>query len=126
MLTIAPSTKIFLVSGATDMRKHFDSLSAIVTETLKRDPYAGHVFVFCNRRHNRLKILFWDGTGFWVMAKRLERGTFSWPESKAKTIDLAPEELSLLLGGIDLRGAVRRRWYRRPDAEVKKTLVSSR
>ena len=114
MLSIPPSTKIFLVAGATDMRKHFDSLAAIVSGTLKQDPHSGHVFVFCNRRRNRLKILFWDTSGFWVCAKRLEQGVFSWPEPSSEVaVEMESEELSVLLAGIDLRGARRRRWYER-------------
>jgi transposase len=126
MLAIAPSTKIFLVTGSTDMRKSYDALSAIVSGTLMADPYSGHVWVFCNRVRNRLKILVWDRCGFLLVAKRLEKGTFAWPESAETTIDMTPEELSLLLGGIDLRGARRRPWYRRPDTNEEKTLVSSR
>ena len=118
MLSIPPSTKIYLVCGVTDMRKHFDSLSAIVSGTLKLDPYSGHVFVFSNRRRNRVKILFFDSSGFWVCAKRLERGTFSWPETLEGTVDMSSEELSVLLAGIDLRGARRRRWYERETAPV--------
>jgi len=113
MLTLTPSTKIFLVTGPTDMRKHFDSLAAIVSGTLELDPVSGHVFVFCNRRRNRLKILFWDGTGFWVCAKRLEGGTFAWPEDGDRAHEMDSEELSVLLAGVDLRGARRRRWYER-------------
>lgn len=115
MLTITSATKIFLVSGATDMRKQFDSLAAVVSGTLKADPHSGHVFVFCNRRRNRIKILFWDssGSGFWVCAKRLERGTFAWPDGADPTYEMDAEELAVLLAGVDLRGARRRRWYER-------------
>ena len=126
MLSIAPRTRIFLVTGATDLRKSFDTLSAIVSGTLKEDPYSGHLYLFCNRLRNRLKILVWNRSGFWVLANRLEKGTFSWPESAEKTIDMTPEELALLLGGIDLRAARRRRWYVRPDAKREKELISSR
>ena len=111
MLSIPPSTKIFLVAGATDMRKHFDSLAAVVSGTLKLDPHSGHVFVFCNRRRNRVKILFFDNSGFWVCAKRLERGTFAWPSGVEPTYDMDSHELAVLLAGVDLRGARRRRWY---------------
>ena len=113
MLTLTPSTKIYLVTGVTDMRKHFDRLAAIVSGTLKKDPLSGHVFVFCNRRRNRLKILFWDSSGYWVCAKRLERGTFVWPDSGDDSYEMSSEELGVLLAGVDLRGARRRRWYER-------------
>ena len=113
MLTLTPSTKVFLVSGVTDMRKHFDSLAAVVSGTLKQDPLSGHVFVFCNRRRNRLKILFWDSSGYWVCAKRLERGTFVWPDGGDLSYEMSSEELGVLLAGVDLRGARRRRWYER-------------
>ncbi len=126
MLTVAARTRIFIVTGATDLRKSFDTLAAIVSGTLKEDPYSGHLYVFCNRLRNRLKILVWNRSGFWVLANRLEKGTFAWPSSREKTIDMTPEELSLLLGGIDLRGARRRPWYTRPDVKREKELVSSR
>lgn len=125
MLTIASRTKVFIVTGVTDLRKSFDTLSAVVSGTLKEDPYSGHLYVFCNRLRNRLKILVWDRSGFWVMAKRLEKGTFAWPNSREKTVDMTPEELAQLLGGIDLRGARRRPWYTRPDVKREKELVPS-
>jgi transposase len=126
MLTIASATRIFLFTGATDMRKSYDALSSIVSGTLNRDPYTGDLYLFSNRRRNRLKVLLWDGSGFWVCAKRLEGGTFAWPDASEKTIDLSPEELWLLLGGIDLRDAVRRRWYTRPGREERKSLLSQK
>lgn len=126
MLTIATGKRIFLVTGVTDVRKSYDTLSAIVSGVLKKDPYAGDLYLFCNRRRNRVKILAFDRSGMWVAAKRLERGTFAWPQSDESSLDLTPEELWLLLGGIDLRSAVRRRWYVRPGTEARKTLVSSR
>ena len=120
MLTLLPSTEIFLVTGATDMRKSFNGLMAIVESELHRDPLSGGLFVFSNRRRDRLKILFWDKIGFWVCAKRLERGTFAWPEANATSVELTGEELVLLLGGIDLASARRRPWYRR-DRSGKKS-----
>ena len=89
------------------------AVAAIVSGTLKEDPLSGHVFVFCNRRRNRVKILFWDSSGFWVCAKRLERGTFVWPEGGELSYEMSSEELAVLLAGVDLRGARRRRWYER-------------
>lgn len=126
MLTIASSSRIFLVTGVTDVRKSYDSLSAIVSGVLNKDPYASDVYLFCNRRRNRLKILAFDGSGLWVCAKRLEGGTFAWPHSDQSSLDLTPEELWLLLGGIDLSDAVRRRWYTRPGVERRKSLVPAR
>lgn len=113
MLSVTPATKIFLVAGATDMRKQFDSLAAIVSGALRRDPHSGHVYVFANRRRDRVKLLFWDENGFWVCAKRLERGTFAWPEGSESCFEMSRDELAVLLAGIDLRGARRRRWYER-------------
>ena len=114
MLTLTSATKIFLVAGATDMRKQF-SLADVVSGTLREDPHSGHVFVFCNRRKTIIKILFWDstGSGFWVCAKRLSRGTFAWPDGSDSTHEMDAEELAILLAGVDLRGARRRRWYER-------------
>jgi transposase len=98
------------------MRKGFNGLHALVTERLGEDPRAGSLFVFSNRRHSRLKILYWDGSGLWVMSKRLEKGTFSWPKStepKAMKLSLSPEALVMLTDGVDLRGARLRPWYER-------------
>ena len=124
MLNFCSTTKIFLVTGSTDMRKSFDTLAAIVTQKLAEDPYAGHVFLFANRQRNRIKLLLWDRGGFWLCAKRLEQGTFAWPDSERSSMSLSPTELSLLLDGIDLKGARRRKWYARPEAEEGKRLVS--
>jgi len=114
VLTLPPTVRIFLAPGATDMRKSFDGLSASAKQVIRKDPLSGHVFVFCNRRRHIIKVLLWDGSGFWVFAKRLERGTFAWP-SMSEPVEMRSEELSLLLGGIDLCRTRRRRWFdRRP------------
>jgi len=115
VLTLPATAKVYLAAGATDMRKCFDTLASVVTTVINGDPLSGHFFVFCNRRRNRLKILVWDGTGFWLHAKRLEKGTFAWPEperGRAK-IELEPTALALLLDGIDLQDTKRRPWWRR-------------
>ena len=99
------------------MRKSFDTLGAIVRNELGGDPISGHVYVFCNKRRDRIKALYFDGSGLWVSAKRLERGTFSWPpDAKAKSVELKHEEFAALLGGLDLERSRRRRWYRVPNA----------
>ena len=100
------------------MRKSFDGLAAAAKQEVRKDPLAGLVFVFCNRRRHLLKVLLWDGSGYWVFAKRLERGTFAWP-SLEKPVEMRSEELSMLLGGIDLGRAKRRRWFdRRPTGSA--------
>jgi transposase len=111
MLALTPTTRVFLAAGATDMRKSFNSLAAIIQNTLAHDPTCGHLFGFCNRRRDRIKVMYWDGSGLWVCAKRLEKGTFAWPESRANSIELSREELLMLLSGIDLSATHRRRWY---------------
>lgn len=81
MLSFAGSLKVFVALEACDMRKGFNGLHALATEPLKEDPRGGAVFVFCNRRHTRLKMLYFYGTRLWILTKRLEKGTFSWPKS---------------------------------------------
>jgi transposase len=116
MLTSPVSMRIFLAAGRTDLRKSFGGLSAAVQSVLARDVLSGEVFLFCNRRRDRVKALYFDGSGLWVATKRLERGTFAWPEGGAggaRRVELRAEELSLLLGGLDLTETARRRWYER-------------
>ena len=114
MIGLPSNTRVWIVAGHTDMRKGFDGLFGLVRDRLAADPLSGHVFLFSNARHNRLKLLFWDGSGLWVCAKRLERGRFRWPEARGGQVKVAlsHEELALLLGGIDLAGSRRRPWYR--------------
>ena len=123
MFGLGPATKVYLALGATDMRKGFEGLYGLVRDRLLCEPASGHLFLFCNARRNRLKILFWDGTGLWCCGKRLERGCFSWPavSSNAETkVLLSHEELALLVGGIDLSRTRRKEWYRREEAGDKK------
>ena len=112
MLTLSATTRVYLASGATDMRKSYNTLAVIVTNDLGGDPVSGHLFVFCNRRKDRIKVLYFDNGGYWLCAKRLERGTFAWPDAKTRSIELSREELLLLVAGIDLTSTRRRRWYR--------------
>jgi transposase len=103
-----------VAAGATDMRKNFNGLYGLVRDHLNGDPESGHVFLFTNARRNRLKLLVYDGSGLWVCAKKLDRGCFRWPDadSTVKKIVLSHEELTLLLGGIDLKKMKPRRWHR--------------
>lgn len=111
MIGATVATRIFLASGSTDMRKSFNGLYALVRGVLCQDPLSGHLFVFCNGRRDRIKVLYWDGSGLWVCAKRLEKGTFNWPAGTAAgALELTQAQLHLLLGGLDLRHTRRRRW----------------
>jgi transposase len=116
MLNFTGSLKVFVALEPCDLRMSFNGLHGLVRERLREDPLQGALFVFSNRSHTRLKMLYWDGTGMWVLIKRLERGTFSWPkpsESGAVKLRLAPEALALLTDGVDLRGGRLRAWYER-------------
>ena len=116
MLSFPGSLKIYVAIEPCDMRKSFNGLYAVAEDILKVDPKGGALFVFCNKRRNRLKILYFDGTGLWVLAKRLEQGTFSWPKpsrSGHSKLKLTPEALGMLTDGIELRDGCRRAWYER-------------
>ena len=110
MLSISPATRIFVALAPVDMRRSFNGLYTHVMTVLEQDPLSGHIFLFTNKLRNRVKCLFWDGSGLWVCAKRLERGTFGWPSGDGVSLALRPEELQLLLHGME--GKPRRHWYR--------------
>ena len=114
MLSFTSSTRIFLAVEPVDMRKSFDGLYAVAANQLGENPLQGGMFVFSNKRRNRLKILYFDGTGLWVLAKRLEKGGFTWPrgaDAAGGKLSLKSEALSMLLGGIDLKDGMRKAWY---------------
>jgi transposase len=117
VLSFPTSVKVYLAPGTTDMRKGFDALAIAARSVLAKNPFDGHVFVFCGRRRQLVKVLYWDGTGLWVMAKRLARGTFAWPEAPTVggSIELSAAELAALLGGLDLRRSTWRTWGRAPE-----------
>lgn len=107
MLSLPPSVRIFVACGATDLRKSFDTLSVLVREVLCQDPFSGHLFAFFNRRRDRVKLLVWDRSGFWLFYKRLEEGTFNIPVT-GKSAEISVRDLLLVLEGIEL-GAIRER-----------------
>jgi transposase len=116
---VGAATRIYVATGATDLRKGFDGLYGLVRDQLLCDPLSGHLFLFSNAQRNRLKVLFWDTSGLWVCAKKLEKGRFTWPtadDAQAKVV-LSHEQFAMLLGGIDLAQTRPRKWYRRPVAE---------
>jgi len=102
--------RVYLACGKTDMRKNINGLAAIVEGSFKLDPFCGALFVFCNRNRDRVKILEWDGDGFWLYFKRLERGRFRWPRPGSDvTMVLSGEELSFLLGGTKIELKLKRK-----------------
>ena len=119
MLNLANAAlKVFLALDPCDMRKSFNGLHTLAADQLQLAPARDALFVFTNKRRNRVKLLYFDGTGTWVAAKRLEKGRFSWPsasEPGQRRIKLHAEALQLLIDGVDLRGATFKPWYERPD-----------
>lgn len=113
MLTIASQTRIFIALHATDMRKGFDGLSGLVSDTLKQDTLSGALFLFVNRRRDRLKVLYWDGDGLAIWYRRLEQGTFQIPSSndQLNAIEIRSDEFTMLLRGIDLSSVKRRKRF---------------
>lgn len=100
MLAVTGGVRIYLWRGATDMRKSYDSLAAVVQVHMKADPYDGSLYVFCNRGRNRLKILYWDRDGYAIWSKRLEKGTFSFPRGEGEKEAADAGTLAMLLEGI--------------------------
>lgn len=118
MLAIIPRAKVYLACGKTDLRKSFDTLAGLVRNHLGYDPLSGELFIFCNGDHNRIKILFWDLSGYWVCAKRLSKGTFEWPPlGETKALELSREQLAILLGGLEWRGMSKRKWQEKRAAD---------
>ena len=117
MLGLGAATRIFVATGATDMRVGFNGLYALVVGQLKEDPQSGPLFLFANKRRDRMKILFFDNFSLWVCARRMEKGRLHWPSSCDCGVQLTREEFALLIGGIDLGATTKRKWYRRAVAE---------
>jgi transposase len=118
MIHLPASVRVYLCLSPTDMRRSFDGLHALVRDHLQLDAFAGHLYLFSNRRKDRLKVLYWDLDGFAVWAKRLEAGSFAIPtgEPGSTQIEITTEELGALLSGIDMKQVTRRKRYRRKAA----------
>ena len=116
IIQVAPGTKVYLACRPVSMRYGFDGLAAQVKQVLDADPFSGHIFVFRSKRTDYLKILYWDGSGLCLFAKRLESGRFAWPQIVDGSIVLTPAQLALLLEAIDWRGTVAVALPRRPVA----------
>ena len=103
MISLPSGTNIWIAAGVTDLRRGFTGLSAVTQTVLEHDPYSGHVFIFRGRRGDLIKLLWWDGDGLCLFAKRLERGRFIWPKAETGSVSLTRAQLSMLLEGIDWR-----------------------
>jgi transposase len=114
MFGLSAAVRVYLATKPADMRKSFDGLSALASGSLALDPLSGHLFVFVNKRRDRIKILYWDRDGLAVWAKRLERGTFRLPAAGVDRVEMTTAELAALLAGIDLNTARRRVRYSQP------------
>lgn len=120
MIHLPASVRVYLCASPCDMRRSFDGLHALVVDKLQLDALAGHLFVFANRRRDRVKILYWDRDGFAVWAKRLEEGTYAMPFGDGAEVrrEITAQELGALLSGIDLSVAKRRKRYQRTCSEA--------
>ncbi len=116
MFALKSATRVFVRTGPTDMRLAYEGLYALAERAILQDPKSGHLFVFCNKNRNRLKCLYWDGSGLWVCAKRLERGTFDWPQRDTGAAEMSCTQLKLLLEGFEFKS--RPGWYRRDSTPV--------
>jgi transposase len=125
MFAMGAATRIYVAAGATDMRKSFNGLEGLIRERLACDPTSGHIFLFANARRNRLKLVFFDGCGLWVCARRMEGGTLHWPEAESGKVQLSREQFALLIGGIDLTETRERKWYRKTLAGESKEVRKS-
>jgi transposase len=107
MIDLPAGTRVWIAAGVTDLRRGFTGLSAVVQTALAQDPFGGHLFVFRGRRGDLIKVLWWDGDGLCLFAKRLECGRFVWPRAESGSVSLTRAQLSMLLEGIDWRQPVR-------------------
>ena len=104
MLSKTPIDRVYLAAGSTDLRKSIDGLAVIVQESFQFNPFSANLFVFCNRKRDKLKILHWDHNGFWLYYRRLENGLFQWPdESVSSPLAVTPRQLSWLLDGLPIQ-----------------------
>ena len=122
MIGLPASVRVYLCTVPCDMRRSFDGLHGMVTSVMELDAMAGHLFVFSNRKRDRVKVLYWDRDGFAIWSKRLEEGTYAMPfhTGEEHRTEITAQELSALLSGIDLSQAKRRKRYRRPSMDVAK------
>ena len=103
MIGLPGTVRVFVAVAAADLRKGYDGLAQLARESIREDPLSGHLFVFANRKRDRIKIIYWDRDGFAIWMKRLEKGTYRWPSPASDHVEWTPAELASVLGGIDLK-----------------------
>lgn len=108
MIGLHATIRVFVAAGASDLRRGFDGLAQLARDQLEQDPMTGHLFVFANRRRDRIKILYWDRDGYVIWMKRLEKGTYRWPSPTSDRVEWTAVELAAVLGGIDLKATRKR------------------
>jgi transposase len=108
VLSLLGNARVFVAVPPADLRKGYDGLARLARDVVAQDPLSGHLFVFATRKHNRIKILYWDRDGYAVWMKRLERGRFNWPTLAANHVEWTALELAAVLGGIDLKATRKR------------------
>lgn len=126
MFSVPVHAKIFLARNPVDMRKGFPGLSALTESVLRQDPLSGHLFVFYNRRRDRIKVLYWGGTGFWIGYHQLQKGRFQIPDpdSDETGLEISPTQLSMILGGVDLHSARQRPRFNLAEHQASAQAVS--
>jgi transposase len=123
VIGLPATVRVFVAAGATDLRRGYDGLAGLARDVIEEDPLSGHLFVFANRRRDRIKILYWDRDGFAIWMKRLEEGTYRWPALGAARVEWTAAELAAVLGGIDLRQTRRRPRFTAEPAEDSRRIV---
>ena len=113
MITLNKTRRVYLALGSTDCRKAVNGLSVLVEQAMGLDPFCGDLFVFCNRRQNIIKILYWDDNGFCLWHKRLEKDRFKWPQSVDEVVSIDQRQLQWLLSGLDIADAHQQLYYRK-------------
>jgi transposase len=125
VLSLPCAVRVFVAVAAADLRKGFDGLAQLARDVIEQDPLSGHLFVFANRRRDRVKILYWDRDGYALWMKRLEKGCFAWPAANAKCLEWTAVDLAAVLGGLDLRYTRRRPRYALQNSQVNREIVPS-
>ena len=116
MLSLPPAVRVFVCLQPTDMRRSFDGLAMLTEQVIRQNPFSGHLFVFCNRRRDRVKLLYWDRDGYAIWYKRLEKGVFRFPDDDTASVEIESGDLWLLLEGIELATVRRRERWMPPGA----------